>query len=143
MIEVIKASKKHIPDIAKINEVLDTPHFCRSNKELIEKNISKEHYFIAVDNKKVLGAMAIILDEGIYEIDSLATSQEKKGIGKMLIDFAVEKCKKEKVPKLWCWSLARYKARGFYKKMGFEEDILLKKHAHGEDCYLFGKIIEI
>ena len=50
--------------------------------------------------------------------------------------------KKEGIPKLWCWSLKRYGAEGFYKKMEFEESCLLKRQGFGEDCYFFGKAID-
>ena len=142
MIKIVKATKKHIPAVEKINKVLDTEHYFKSDKKKIEKFISKGECFIALQDNKISGAIIIRNSEGSYEIVTLATLERKGGVGSKLIKFVVDKCKKDGIPKLWCWSLIRYKAKGFYKKMGFEEDILLKKQWYGEDCYFFGKIIK-
>lgn len=142
MIKIVKATKKHIPDVVKINKVLDTPHYFNSDKKKIEKFVSKGECFVALIDGKIAGAMTLSINEDSYEIVTLAATERKGGVGSKLIKFAVNKCKKDKIPKLWCWSLIQYKAKGFYKKMGFEEDILLRKQWYGEDCYLFGKVIK-
>jgi predicted GNAT family N-acyltransferase len=50
----------------------------------------------------------------------MATSElvRGEGIGKQLIEFAIEKLKQMNVETLWCY--ARIKATGFYDKMGFK-----------------------
>ena len=84
--------------------------------------------------------MILILEEGACEIYALAAN--KKGAGTLLIKEAIKYCKENKLPKLWCWSLSKYKAIEFYKKMGFKEQYLLKKQCYGEDCYFFGMLIK-
>jgi hypothetical protein len=38
--------------------------------------------------------------------------------------------------------MERYKVKGFYEKMGFSEEFLLKKQWLGQDCYFFGRVVE-
>ena len=138
--KVIRAQKKHISDISKLMSALDTKDYSFSDKKHVEDFIVKGWYYIALQKNEMTGAMALEPIEGSYQIYSITST--KKGVGKALIDFAIKKCKDEKVAKLWCWSLKRYKAKGFYEKMGFEEFFLLRKQWYGEDCYFFGKIIK-
>jgi N-acetylglutamate synthase-like GNAT family acetyltransferase len=138
MSKIIKAKKEHINGISAIMTQLDTKHFYVSDKKKISDFVKKGWYYVIIENK-VVAAMSLIPTEGAYEIFSIVST--KPGCGRELIDFAVQKCKKEKIPKLWCWSLKKYNAKGFYEKMGFDEAILLKKQFYGYDCYLFGKVI--
>jgi len=138
-VKIIKASRKHISSIARIISVLDTEHYRFSDTKRIAALVSKGWYFIALKGNQPIGAMCLEPIEGSYQIDTIASRQ--KGTGRRLIQFAIQKCKKEKMPKLWCWSLTRYHAKGFYVAMGFEERFLLKKQWFGENCYLFGMVI--
>ncbi|MFA4872370.1 MAG: GNAT family N-acetyltransferase [Patescibacteria group bacterium] len=137
--KILKASKKHIPSIAKIISVLDNEHYHFSDIHHITAHVSKGWYYLALEKNRPVGAMCLEPTEGSYQIYSIASQQ--KGAGRSLIQFAIQKCKKEKIPKLWCWSLLRYHAVGFYKAMGFKERFLFKKQWYGEDCYIFGKTI--
>ncbi len=137
--KVIKATKKHILTIASIISVLDTEHYHYSDVTQITKYVQQGWYYLALNENGPIGAMCLEPTEGSYQIDTIASRQ--KGAGRSLIQFAIQKCKKERVSKLWCWSLTRYHAIGFYKAMGFKERFLLKKQWYGEDCYLFGMAI--
>ncbi|MBU1934667.1 GNAT family N-acetyltransferase [Patescibacteria group bacterium] len=139
--EIIQATKEHISKISEINSVLDTEQYHFSSPDSIERFIEKGQYFIAVENGEILGAISIRPIDGSYQIFTIATAKSNEGIGSALVEFAINKCKEDGIKKLWCWSLIRYDAKGFYESMGFEEEILLKKQWHNEDCYLFGKVI--
>ena len=138
--EIVKASKVHAEKLSVLLKGLDTEEYSFSEVEKIMPLIEEGNYFVAIDDNEVVGTIALIIIEESCEIDALITS--KKGVGKALIEFAIELCKKEGVKKIWCWSLKRYNAIGFYDKMGFKEQFLLEKHWCGEDCYIFGKVIE-
>lgn len=118
-------------------KILDFSEYNYSNRKEIKKCIDAGQYFVAVE-KEIAGAMILILDENSCQIRAIASG--KKGAGRLLVNFAIDKCKKEGIPKLWCWSLARRKAEGFYEKMGFEEKLLMRKQWLGEDCWIFGKV---
>lgn len=138
--EIVKAKKAHAEKLSVLLKGLDTEEYSFSEVEKIMPLIEEGNYFVAIDDKEVVGTIALVIIEESCEIDALITS--KKGVGKALIEFAIELCKKEGVKKIWCWSLKRYNAIGFYDKMGFKEQFLLEKHWCGEDCYIFGKVIE-
>lgn len=138
--QIVKATKAHAEKLSVLLKGLDTEEYSFSEVEKITPLIEEGNYFVAIDDNEVVGTIALIIIEESCEIDALITS--KKGVGKALIEFAIELCKKEGVKKIWCWSLKRYNAIGFYDKMGFKEQFLLEKHWCGEDCYIFGKVIE-
>ena len=135
-----KATLNDVKTISKIISVLNTKNYHPSDIKQIKYYISRGWYYVALYNSKIVGAMALEPTEGSYHIYSIAS--KKNGVGRVLIDYAIKKCIKEKIPKLWCWSLKRYDCKGFWEKMNFEESFLLKKQWHGEDCYLFGKVIK-
>ncbi len=137
--KVRPAKKEDCMEISRLFTVLDFEKYSPSDSKRVRAYVEKGEGFVATNNGKVVAAMLLKLEEFCYEIITIASSM--KGGGTALVKFALQKCKKEKVPKLWCWSLKRYKAKGFYEKMGFEECYLLKKHGFGEDCYIIGKVI--
>lgn len=138
--EIVKATKSHAEELSALLKGLDTEEYSFSDVEKITPLIEGGNYYIAIDEDKIVGAIGLLIVEESCEIDALITS--KKGVGKALIDFTIDLCRKENVKKLWCWSLKRYNAIGFYDKMGFKEQFLLEKHWCGEDCYIFGRVID-
>lgn len=135
------AQIQQISDICEVLKVLDSEKrtFSDKNQNLIF--ISKQWCHIAVESGKIVGVMVLEPTEGSYNIYTLVSKQ--KGAGKLLVNLAIDICRKNSIPKLWCWSLARYAAEGFYQKMGFTESFLLHKQWDGEDCYFFGKVINM
>lgn len=138
--EIVKAKKAHAEKLSALLKGLDTEEYSFSEVEKIMPLIENGNYFVAIDDNEIVGTISLEIVEESCEIDALITS--KKGVGKALIEFAIEKCRKENVKKIWCWSLKRYNAIGFYDKMGFKEQFLLEKQWCGEDCYIFGRVIE-
>lgn len=138
--EIRQAVLEDAEKISQIIAVLDTKDYGYSDLGHIDDYIARGMYYVAVDEGEIVGAMALKRVEGSYQIYSIAS--KKKGAGRTMVEFAIEKCKQESVPKLWCWSMKHYKVEGFYEKMGFEEEFLLKRQWLGGDCYFFGKVID-
>lgn len=134
------ATIKDITKVKLIVKKIDTRNFHFSDKDIIKKHIEKKHYYLAMENDKCCGVMGLVPIAGSYEIYSLVSN--KSGVGRKLVKFAEKKCRKEKINKLWCWSLKRYKAKDFYLKIGFNECYFLKKQWFGEDCWFLGKVIK-
>lgn len=109
-----------------------------SGMNQIHTFVGEGKYFVAVREGGIVGAMSLIIEENSCQIYSIASRQ--KGAGRAMIQHAEEVCRAERIPKLWCWSLARYNAGGFYEKMGFDEVFLMRRQWFGEDCYIFGKV---
>ncbi len=133
------AQVQHLRDVCKLLEVLNTEKRTFSDKEQNLFFITKQWCYIAMERGKVEGVMVLEPADGSYKIHTLVSKQ--KGLGTLLVNRAIEICRRDNIPKLWCWSFAQYEAEGFYKKMGFAESILLQRQWDGEDCYFFGKII--
>ena len=139
-IKVLLAKKKDNKYVSNIFKILDTKNYFFSNIKDINRYIREKNCYTALQNNKIIGAMVLRFEEKNCELFLL--SSKKKGVGSTLVNFAIQKCAKDNIPKIWCYSLARYKVKGFYKKMGFKELFLLKKQFNGEDCYFFGREIK-
>ncbi len=139
MVEIRKAVLKDVSNVSEIVSILDTDKYRFSDIKAVRSFVSNGWFFVAVENGNMLGVISLEPTEGSYQMTHVVS--KRKGFGKLLIKFAIDKYKKEKISKLWGWSLKRYNAKGFYKKVGFDEIFLLKKQWYGEDCYFFGKII--
>lgn len=138
---VTEAQQRHTAEIASICTVLDSPQYICSDKTDIQKHIDRHECFIALDEGRVAAVMYLICEEDSCEIDMLVS--KRKGGGTALVQYAVELCKHRNIAKLWCWSMTKYGASGFYKKMGFTESYLMKQQWFGEDCFYFGKRIPV
>jgi len=140
-IKIKPAKQSNNKDILKIFTLLEIENYFHTNIKKINKHIQKKECFIALRGNQIIGAMILKFIDHSCWIQLIAS--KKKGGGKAMIEFAAKKCRQKKVLKLWCWSLKRYKTKGFYKKMGFTESYILKKQWFGEDCYFFGRLIKI
>ena len=134
-----KASQDDIASIAQIIKSLDFPGFKVSSSENIKKRMTKEDWYVLEENRKLRAVIALAYNEKSCEIYAIASNV--KGGGSELIKHAINICREKKITKLWCWSMARYQAEGFYKKMGFEERHLSKKQFYNEDYWLLVKVI--
>ena len=119
------AHVQHLRDVCELLKVLDTEKRTFSDEKQNLFFISKQWCYIVVESGNILGVMVLEPTEGSYKIYTLVSKQ--KGTGKLLVNWAIDICRKNNIPKLWCWSLARYAVEGFYKKMGFAESFLLHK----------------
>ncbi|MBD3280828.1 GNAT family N-acetyltransferase [Candidatus Dojkabacteria bacterium] len=137
--------KAKLSDAIRVKEIvsqLNTENYNFSHLSKIKKYIRKGVCFVAKDKGSVVGAMVLKYDSTeACELKLLAVAKKGLGVGKELINHAEKFCREKGIAKLWCWSLIRYDAKGFYKKVGFEEDFLLKKQWYGEDAYFFGKVV--
>jgi len=142
--KIIKAKIQDVDKISRLIKKLDAKGFKFSDREKIANQISNKavDYYLALDNKKAVGAIGMIFSRGSCQIYSIAVKVRRKGIGRKLVNSAISKCKNKKISKIWCWSLSKYRAAGFYRKLKFEEEILLKQQWQGMDCYLFAKLLK-
>ncbi|MBD3209797.1 GNAT family N-acetyltransferase [Candidatus Micrarchaeota archaeon] len=138
--EIRQARPEDAREVSGVISELDTREYGYSDIGHVMDYIRRGRYYVLCENGAVVGAMALKPVEGSCQIYTIAS--RRKGGGRALVEYAIQKCRKEGVPKLWCWSMAHYKAKGFYGKLGFEEQYLLKKQWLGMDCFFFGKVID-
>lgn len=135
-----RATPSEALQISDVLKALDTENFCFSEQKKVEECIANGTAFVMRKGQSVLAAMLLNYEEEACEVYVIASREP--GGGKALIQLATEECRAKMIPKIWCWSLERYGALGFWRKMGFDEELLLKKQSFGENCYIFGKTIE-
>ncbi|MCX2573122.1 GNAT family N-acetyltransferase [Pedobacter sandarakinus] len=78
------------------------------------------HFGLYVDHK-LTGVVSLFNEGSIYQFRKLAIlkDDQKKGYGKLLMDYLLDFCKIQNASKLWC--NARVNAKEFYSKFGFIE----------------------
>ena len=137
--QIRQATLEDIPGISNVISVLDYKDLQPSNPDSIQTHVAGDHYFVAEEKGTIVGALCLLIVEQSAEIYALASRQP--GAGSALVAHVEKICKDKGIPKLWAWSLKHYKAEGFYTKIGFTEQILLRKQWFNEDCWFFGKVI--
>ncbi len=135
------ATLEDVAEISRVMKSLDFPEFTPSDPSDISKRLQDQQGFIAEENDLVVGAMILEMCEQSCEMYALVADQRRQGVGRALLSHAERLCRERGIPKIWCWSMERYHAEGFYRKMGFTEVHLLQKQWFGQDCYFFGKIL--
>ncbi|WP_421942489.1 GNAT family N-acetyltransferase [Pedobacter sp.] len=90
-------------DLVKLKDDFDGIHF----------GLYAEH--------KLTGVVSLFNEGDIYQFRKLAVlpNDQKKGYGKVLMEYLIDFCKIQKASKLWC--NARVNATEFYYKFGFHE----------------------
>lgn len=112
--------------IVKINSQLhmDLPNFIWDQKEWILEEIQNGNFFVFRDNGSIGGAICFSADENELEIESLSVSgyEQGKGIGKKLVEFAIEAARQKGIKKVTVESFPGYGVKDFYLKCGFVPD---------------------
>lgn len=98
------------------------------NQAYFKEQMNINKLFVVKDKNKICGVMLLkeedsdYWDENLssYYIHHLATDINKKGIGKLLINFAIEQCKKDNKSylRLDCYKTSLF-LNNYYKKLGF------------------------
>ena len=104
--------------------------------------IKKDMFFVAKDKNKVIGTMSIIIYEGdVAELrDFLVDNAYRgQGVGKSMMSELMQIIQKQKVRKIYALV---FPDCGFYLKMGFKQEGLLKDHfVKGEDLAIVSKFL--
>lgn len=91
-------------------------------------NNEKNHYFVAIYDKMIVGFISIYIDYQLHHEDKVATIEEliinnkyrSMGIGKILVEHAVALAKKQQCEIIELTSnLKRLRAHQFYQNNGF------------------------
>jgi len=137
---VVPAAGEHIPALLELLRALDCPHFTYVVPDEVDAGVRAGRYFVALVAGEVAGAISIDLAEQSCQIETLVS--HRPGCGRVLVEFARAWAREHGARKLWCWSMTRYRARGFYEAVGFSECFLVARQWYGEDCWYFGMPLE-
>ncbi len=126
--------------VSELLQCLDTENYKFSDIDGVTNHIDNNQCFVIRGDGELLGVVILDVDDQSLQVKYIVS--KAKGGGRDLLRFSEEYALDRNLLKIWCWSLVRYQAIGFYAKMGFTEQFLLKKQNYGEDCYIFGKVLQ-
>lgn len=99
------------------------------NQDYFKEQMNINKLFVVKDENKICGAMLLKEEDNDYWKDNLSsyyihhlvTDINTKGIGKWLINFAIEQCKKDNKSRLRldCYKTSFF-LNDYYKKLGFK-----------------------
>ena len=130
--------------VVKLFSTLNTEQYSFTDERKILESIEAGRIFVTEGSDEITGAVEMANTEGGAEIVaiSVVSSVRGAGNGKMLISAAEKWAISQSLPKLWCWSLARFEAAAFYRATGFHEAYFMRQQFFGEDCWFFGKLLQ-
>lgn len=130
--KIIKANKTDLESIVNLNKQfhLDFPWFKWDTIEWVEETIDNGDYYVMKDNDVVIGSICLKTLYNVCDVETIAVQKDKhkSGVGRELIEFAIEFAKKEGKNKLNVGSFCEYGTKGFYEKCGFITESKLSKY---------------
>lgn len=150
MLQVRKAETIHADGVAASLAQLHFEDHAPFDQARVLALIESGTVYVAIEESApgedaVQGAMVLAEEHRSYRISALGSrlGAERLGAGRTLVEYAIRRCEQKGVPKLWCWSLDLYNAKGFYERLGFTEAHRLEKQFFGKDCWFLGRVIEL
>jgi L-amino acid N-acyltransferase YncA len=134
-IEIKEAKKEDLPYVLSLYADIDNENFLTIEKaeKILDKMQSYPNYkiYVAKYNDKIVGTFSLsIMDNiahlgkasGLVEDVVVEKSMRSKGIGRKMMEYALEICKKNNCYKMSLSSnLKRERAHRFYENLGFEK----------------------
>lgn len=136
------ATEQDLSTISSILTKMDTDAFKNSDIEYLRKILSHQDLYVVIQHEEIIWVVVYRISEQNCEIVTLCAKDERSGFGRYVIEHIETICREQQIPKLWCRSFAEYGAQGFYEKMWFEEQYLLKQQFSGHDTWFFWKVID-
>lgn len=131
------ATRKDLPEILQLHGQTDMDNgqvvSLSEAESIFERTKEYPNYqiYVACHNGKALGSFALLIMDnlahmgaksGIVEDVVVAPEWQGQGIGKQMMQFAMQKCREARCYKLVLSSnKKRHKAHRFYQGLGFEE----------------------
>ena len=130
--------KPHIRKIKNNTEIpWDLLFLADPSREMIEKYLGNGEISIALVEEKIVGVYVVVnLSDEVYELKNIAVAEEYqgKGIGKMLVQHAIETAKGKKAKQIDVGTgtssfgpLALYQKHGF-RIVGVDKDFFVKNY---------------
>ncbi len=121
--EIKKADLKDVAAIKKIADLLyvEMPDFVWNTEKFIRKQIENEEYYVAEENRKIIGIISLRERSKMLYIETLAVAKDiqSSGIGKKLVEFAKHFVMEKGLKILRTTSFYEYGVKDFYIKHGF------------------------
>jgi GNAT superfamily N-acetyltransferase len=143
--QIVEYYPQYAPDFKRLNQEWIEKYFVMEEPDFIslynpEEYIIKPggHIFFAVEDGEVLGTVALIKEEGGFELAKMAVtpSAQGRGIGRLLGEAALNKAREEGAHHVMLVSnRGLAPAMALYQKLGFKEVPL-----DADNLYLRGNI---
>ena len=127
--KIVKATLADLKSILEINQQLhlDIPDFRWDTELWAMEEIEQGNFYVAKDHKYAYGTLCLQMaleqfPETVAYIDAMAVSEDRHGlgIGKQMVDFAINESKKADKKTLQVESFHEYSVKEFYIKRGFK-----------------------
>jgi N-acetylglutamate synthase-like GNAT family acetyltransferase len=104
---------------------------------------TKVYFIKAEDEKGIVGTLGIKVEGGVGKINTILVrkGEQRKGIGKVLMEKAEEITKNQNGHKLFLMTGRGWKAIQFYEALGFEKTAEVNNHYFNTDFIELSKFI--
>ncbi|MBW1878742.1 MAG: GNAT family N-acetyltransferase [Deltaproteobacteria bacterium] len=115
------ADAKRIGRIATAELLIDVPDFHWHTSAEITRAIRNDEYFVATLKGRIIGILCLKRDADTLWIETIAVKRQhqRKGQGKALVRFAVERAAQLGLPWVRVSTFSQYGAEKAYQRMGF------------------------
>ena len=95
------------------------------------------------DNDEILAFLELMIEADLAKVETLLVGKNhrRKGVGKFLMEFGLDYCRKQGCKKIWLETNAGWDAEKFYESLGYEVEARLKKHILGQDALIFVRFL--
>jgi GNAT superfamily N-acetyltransferase len=119
--EIEKATPAHLEEIIRINKAFDimSPGFM--NEYRTQDMIDLGCFYIVKEDDEVVGAMCLTENYDLMTVYTIAVDEghRRRGVGRALIEFAVDEGKRRGDTTLEVTSNKLFKTKDFYLRCGF------------------------
>lgn len=132
------------------NTIKSLPYYNDAAKEAEIRKYTKDSLdkfivFVAKSDENIIGFIIASLDDGLIWIDWIGVDSEfrGKGIAKQLLNHIEQYARDNKVHKIWCDCRTNNSlAQMLWVSAGYNKITTLINHWHGQDFYLWGKLLQ-
>jgi len=136
-LKIRRATKEDSKTIEELLKVLYRPEMMWTQEKTEKRMEEGKEYYLLI-NQEAVGALEL---EG-NELTALGIKEERKGYGKMLVEFGEDLIKSRGYDSAYLYTLEANKARGFHEKMGFKLEETIPNLVDDQTGYKYSKVFK-
>ena len=125
-----------------IQQKLDRDYFKYSEENLVKKLLENWYFYTLKVDWQVKWIAGLKFSLKNQNLEILLFASDIKWGGRFMMQEIEKLCKINWIKKIRCRSMADYDAVGFYQKMWFTENFLMKKQFMSRDCWILWKVLD-
>ena len=105
--------------------------------------IERNFIFKATEQGKIIGTIKAKFEVGVIYIGNLIVVRDKRGqgVGRKLVEKVEKAGRRLGAHKIFLFTMEKWDATKFYKKLGFKKTANLPKHYRKRDFVIYSKLI--